>query len=522
MSAPDRSKAGTREIKQGMIQDVVTQILGYVAAAWRRRWYGLLVSWIVCLGGWYMVETIPDNYSASTRVYIDTQSLIRPLMRGLAADMDANMLAELELVRRTLLSRPNIREIMRMTDMDLQATSPAAQERLAAGLASQIQVETSSANNIFSISYSDADPRQALDVVQAVLDLFVESNLGANRADLQATQRFLEQQIAEQEQRLDERERVLAQFRVSNRGFLPGPDSYDVQLRAAEADRDRLERELEEARQVRETLNADLARLQESLRTGAQNGSPQTQRIAELQGYLDELLTRFTPEHPEVVMTQRLLSREQQRVGSGTNGSGELSSPMIEQVRSMINREEATIASHEQRIDALNSTMAELEALLIQSPQIMSEYTRLQRQVDTVRDNYESLVDRREQARFAEVIDTQTDAVEFRIVEPPVQPVAPSGPNRMLLRSAVLLIGLGAGGAFAVLLGMTSGTFSTVKRLEIIADRPVLGCVTRVRLPRDRRRQAVDLVGFAVLLLGLFGIFAGILMNFPHGPMTVS
>lgn len=409
-----------------------------------------------------------------------------------------------------------------MTDLDLQATSPAAQESLAAKLASRIEVETGQADNIFSISYTDSDPRQALEVVQAVLDLFVESNLGANRADLQATQRFLEQQIGEQEQWLDEREQRLTQFRVANRGFLPGPDNYDVQLRAARADRERLERELREAREARDTLNIDLARLQESLRSGAQTGSPQSQRIAELEAYLDELVTRYTPEHPEVVMTQRLLSRERQRLRGGVDGNGEISSPMIEQVRSMINREEATIASQQQRIDALSSTVAELEALLAQSPQVMSEYTRLQREVDTIRGNYQSLVERREQARFAEVIDTQTDAVEFRIVEPPVQPVAPSGPDRILLRSAVLLLGLGAGGAFAVLLGITSGTFSTVKRLEVIADRPVLGCVTRVRLPRDRRRQAVDLVGFAVLLLGLFGVFAGILMNFPNGPMTVS
>lgn len=505
-----------------MIQDVITQLLGYAAAAWRRRWYGLLIAWIVCLGGWYVVETIPDEYSASTRVYIDTQSLIRPLMRGLAADMDANMLAELELVRRTLISRPNIQEIMRMTGLDLQARSPAAQERIAAELAARISVETSQRDNIFSISYSDSNPRQAFQVAQAVLDLFVETNLGANREDLQATQRFLDQQIREEERRLDERERVLAEFRVANRGFLPGPNSYDVQLQAAEADLSRLEMELEAARQERDRLSIDLARLQESLESGVQSGSPQSQRVAELRSYLDELLMRYTPEHPEVVLTQRLLGREQQRLQGTPDGSGGVTTPMIEQVRSMLNRQETTIGSYEQRIDGLNSTIAELRALLEQTPNVMSEYTRLQRDAQTVRNNYQSLIDRREQARFAQVVDTETDAVEFRIVEPPIQPVNPSGPDRLLLRSAVLVLGLGAGGAFAVLLGITSGTFSTAKRLEMIADRPVLGCVTRVRMPRDRRRQAIDLAGFTVLLLGLFGVFAGMLMSFAHGPMTVS
>lgn len=505
-----------------MISDFIMQALGYTAAAWRRRWYGLLVAWVVCLTGWSVVEIIPDSYSASTRVYIDTQSLIRPLMRGIAADMDANMMAELELVRRTLLSRPNIREVMRKTNLDVQASNPIELENTAAELATRIVVESSERDNIFAISYRDSSPRQAYEVVDAVLDLFVESNLGANREDLQATQRFLQQQIRELEERLDEKERALVEFRVSNRGFLPGPDNYDVQLRAAATDLERLERELEEALQTRDTLNADLARLQQTLQAGGRAASPQAARVDELESHLNTLLLRYTPEHPEVVMTERLLARERSRLRQEVSGPGGSSSPMIEQVRSMLNRQEATITSFEQRIDSLNSTIAELTALLEQSPAVLADYTRLQRDVEIVRANYESLVDRREQARFAEVIDTETDAIEFRIVEPPIEPIAPSGPDRILMRSAVLLLGLGAGGAFAVLLGITSGTFSTAKRLEMITDRPVLGCITRVRMPPDRRRRTVEMLGFAVLLLGLFGIFAGILMNFANGPMTVS
>ena len=504
-----------------MISDFFMQAMGYAAAAWRRRWYGLLVAWVVCLGGWVAVEGIPDDYSASTRVYIDTQSLIRPLMRGIAADMDANMLAELDLVRRTLLSRPNIQEIMRTTDLNLQAESPAELEALGATLASRIRVASTPGDNIFSISYTDPNPNQAFRVVRAVLDLFVESNLGANREDLQATQRFLDQQIAEQETRLNTSERAVTEFRVANRGYLPGPDSYDVQLRAAQTDLVRLERELMEAEQMRDTLTSDLARLEETLDVPGLSASPQAARVAELESSLNELLLRYTEEHPQVIMTRRLLERERSRLTGGTGAAAATSSPMIEQVRSMMNRQDATIASYGQRIDGLNSAISELTAMMQQGPAILSEFTRLQRDLDVVRQNYNSLVERREQARFAEVIDTQTDAVEFRIVEPPFEPITPSGPNRFMLRTAVLVLGLGAGGAFAVLLGITSGTFSTAKRLEMLCDRPVLGCVTRVRLPRDRVIQAADLAGFAVLLLGLFGMFAGIIMTFADGPVTI-
>ncbi len=503
-----------------MFDDILQQVKGYVVAAWRRRWLGLIVAWLVCAAGWVLVERIPDTYSASTRIYINTQSMLEPLMRGIAADMSESVLSELALVRRSLTSRPTLERVMRMTDLDLDAQTPEQEEAIINSIRNRLSVNASR-DGMFSISFTDPDPAVAYNVVEAVRTVFVEANLGASREDLTSTMRFLDDQIRALAQQLAQRERALSEFDIQNRGFMPGGNSYEARLGAARTDLARLEQERTDAIAARDELNQDLARITESLGSAGAALSPRAARVAELEAYLAELQLRYTDRHPEVILTRRLLQREQAlRDGDAASGAAVESSPMIEQTRSMIGRQEAAIESYTQRIDSLSTRIAELEALVDQMPDVIAERRRLERELDLVRDNHNALVRRREQARFAAEVDTNTEAVEFRVIDPPTMPLAPSGPDRFLLRSGVLVGGLGAGAAFALLLGFLANTVATTQRLEQLAQRPVIGSVTRVRLPQEQRRRWVELAGFALILFGLFGAYAGIVSGMAAGPLS--
>jgi len=56
--------------------------LGHARSLWRRRWHATAVAWVFCLAGWAYVLTLPNSYEATTRIYVDTESMLRPLMRG--------------------------------------------------------------------------------------------------------------------------------------------------------------------------------------------------------------------------------------------------------------------------------------------------------------------------------------------------------------------------------------------------------------------------------------------------------
>ncbi len=108
--------------------DFLTELHELSAAVWRRRWHVMIVSWLVCAFGWAYVAKLPDMYISTARIYVDTQTLLGPLLKGIAVQSDLE--PEVAMMERTLLSRPNLAEVARATDLDLEVTTPEEIEKL--------------------------------------------------------------------------------------------------------------------------------------------------------------------------------------------------------------------------------------------------------------------------------------------------------------------------------------------------------------------------------------------------------
>src|SRR5690606_1732409 len=148
------------------MNELYRQLIVILHSMWQRRWYALATAWAVTLIGWGLVATIPDKYESSARVYVDTDTLLRPLMRGLAIDID--VMQQISFMQRTLLSRPNMEKVARMTDMDLTVTTDLGMDRLIRKLSDGIRI-SSQGGNLFRVSYEDENPQLARRVVQALL-----------------------------------------------------------------------------------------------------------------------------------------------------------------------------------------------------------------------------------------------------------------------------------------------------------------------------------------------------------------
>src|SRR5579863_9554469 len=125
-------------------------VMTYARALWRRRWYAAAVAWVICLAGWAFVIHLPNQYEAKARIYVDTESMLRPLLRGIAAD--SNILSQVDLMQRTLLSRPNLQKVSHMADLDLAAHTPADTEGVINDLRARTTV-SGEGRNLFTISY---------------------------------------------------------------------------------------------------------------------------------------------------------------------------------------------------------------------------------------------------------------------------------------------------------------------------------------------------------------------------------
>src|SRR5476651_2453204 len=114
------------------MHELAAQLLTHLKATWRYRWYAVIFAWLGAIGGWIYVHQMPNRYTASARVYVDTQSVLRPLLSGLAVQPNVDQIVTM--MSRTLISRPNLEKVIRMADMDIKLKTPEDREQMIAQL----------------------------------------------------------------------------------------------------------------------------------------------------------------------------------------------------------------------------------------------------------------------------------------------------------------------------------------------------------------------------------------------------
>src|SRR5579863_8017224 len=124
--------------------------------AWRRRWLLVATAWGVCLLGWVGVAAIPNSYESDARLYVDTDAVLTPLLKGLAVDQNTE--SQLEMMQRTLLSRPNLDKLIDVTPLNLAIDDREQRQEMVAKLGREIKV-TAEGPNLFTISYRNSEPQ---------------------------------------------------------------------------------------------------------------------------------------------------------------------------------------------------------------------------------------------------------------------------------------------------------------------------------------------------------------------------
>lgn len=513
------------------MDEIVRQALEILRGVWHRRWLGIAAAWLVGIVAAVVLFKIPDRYEASARVYVDTQSVLKPLMQGLA--VQPNIDQQLSILGRTLISRPNLEKLVRMTDLDLQASSPREREALLENLSRNIKIGSVGRENLFVLSYQDPQPEQAKKVVQSLLSIFVESSLGGTRQESDQARRFIQDQIKIYEKRLEEAENRVKQFKLKYMGLI-GPSGQDyftrmtalgeelnkarLELRAAEQSRDALKREL---------TGEDPVFLPEggggmSAPTGV---VPEIDaRIDALKKNLDELLRRYTEQHPDVIGTKRIieqLEEERRREIASRQKAGPSKSavasvdrnPVYQQLRVALAEAEANVAALRARAGSFEAEYQRLRASAQQLPLVEAEFTQLNRDYEVHKKNYEGLVARREAAALSSDMEAAGTS-EIRVIDPPRVSQNPVAPNRLAMLPLALLAALGAGVAASFLWSQIQPTFHDGRTLRTLAGRPLLGSVSLVPDQSLIARRRRNHVAFAGLLAGLVLCYGGVFTLF--------
>jgi polysaccharide chain length determinant protein (PEP-CTERM system associated) len=518
------------------MEDILKNLRAELRSAWRYRWQALGVAWVVCVIGWLAVYLTPDTYEARARFYLDTTSAIEPFVRELSVGADVNQ--QVALIRQVVLGRDAMLRVARETDLAIEATTPVQLEALLERLRTGITLTggTPSRQNPreiernFEITYRDMDRERAVQVVQIVLDSFIEDTLKLRSKGYQSAQDFLQRQVREQEKRLADAEQKLADFKRKNLGNLPteqGSYVQSIQLQMNELQNLRSQQRMLQSRRAQ--LTAQLAVEKQYVpsssvpntggSTQAAGGNELDSLILQTQARIEELLRVYTPKHPEVVALEENLAqlRAQRREELAKMGVTDMpergslvANPVYEQIRLQRNQVDVELAAVNGQIADRSARIQDMESKMETMPEVEAELAQLTRDYDVLRDRYAALLEQLETAKLSDAVG-ESDAVDFSIVNPPTALAAPVAPARLLLLLGVLALGLGAGGAVAFLMSRLNPVFDSLTTLEAVTGLPVLGAVSATWLERHRQQRRTEVVRVAAAAAALLIVFVGVL-----------
>ncbi|CAK0757238.1 Polysaccharide chain length determinant protein, PEP-CTERM locus subfamily [Azospirillaceae bacterium] len=513
------------------LEKITNEIRHLLTPYWRWRRGGLLVAWIAAILGWLVIFILPDRYEAMTRIYVETENLLTPLLRNIAVQADVQK--QLEVMQRTLLNRKNVVHVAHASDLDLKVVTEAEKEKLYEWLARQIKIKAEG-HNLFTVTYADANPRLARKVVETLLNIFLETNLGLNRSGMESARNFIENQISEYEQKLKSADERMAEYKSKHSDILAATGAnFAARYESVRQELFSTKAKYDDALVARAQLQASLAANPQFLDIDSapqvmiNNGNaqalmnPARARMQQLEAELTQLQSRYTARHPDVIAAKRSLEQAKRDVEQSTrqtasdkpqNGDGrrgQIPNPVHDQIKLKLIQVEGDIAQTQSRVDILAKELERLQGLGVIAPKIEAELSSLNRDYGVLKSKFEELLARRESARLSEAVEASDDKLHFRIVEPPQVPVRPSFPNRPLFNAGILIIALAMGGGFMVFLHQLDDTVTSSAQLGELFNLRVIGEVPSVH--KVNTAFAQEQRQFIRSLLLLFLVFVAVL-----------
>ncbi len=237
-------------------------------------------------------------------------------MSGLA--VQPNVEQQINILSRTLISRPNVEKLIRMADLDLAVKTKEEREALIVGVTKALEIREAGRDNIYTLAYKDTNAERAKRVVQSLVSIFVESGLGDKRKDSDTARKFIEEQIKTYEQKLEEAENRLKEFKLRNLNTMgSGGRDYFSKMGEVSEQLNQARLALREAENSRDALKRQLAGEDPVLLPENPSSSTlATVSVPELDGRieaqkknLDSLLQKYTDQHPDVIGTRKVIEQ---------------------------------------------------------------------------------------------------------------------------------------------------------------------------------------------------------------------
>lgn len=414
---------------------------------WLYRWFLVTVSVIcfVIIAG--VAVSLPKQYDAWSEVYVDKQAVMSAATSDVSLSGTATP-GSVMINPKVLLNDNKLQATLTNINPEAVNLSPMQMTNAVSNFRKSITISPMDEDGFIQFHVKDVDPVRAARVAQELTSQFIGMSLNRTQTDLNQTTRFLDGQIEMYKGLLADSQQQLANYRQAHPGLvLPGgiggpiPSNEDSVV----------------------TIAAPSVGAAATPASVAPRTFPEDQRIAQLEGQLAEMLTRYTDQHPDVVNTRRDLAiqlRSRAASASAAAAAAVLPAPTVT----------AAPVQRMTQVVRRGGGRAPIPA------DIIAEWGTLLGNDAVLRADYQNLLNKQQAARMSEAI--LGSGKRFEIVRPATVPLVSYMPPRSWLVAGALVMALIIGFVVTFLRAAVSGVLVSPRELEEEFDLPVAATVS--------------------------------------------
>jgi polysaccharide chain length determinant protein (PEP-CTERM system associated) len=460
----------------------------------RRYWWILPISAVLLtIVAWVAANVLPKRYTSQTLVLVEQPSVSSKYVDPVVSDDLNHRLATMQ---EQILSRSRLQPIVEKLNLYPEDRSRLHIDELVQRLREAVAikpVESMQGTGThqlpgFYITATFDTPQLAQQVCTEITSMFLAQN--ARQAEQQATRTtsFLGEQLAEAKTKLDQEDAKLAEFKRQHPGSLPEDNQTNLGVLMSTNSQQEANTQALSRAQQEKAFNESILQQEEAnwktRTTGGPNPDSADQQLALLQDQLTNLLSRYTPDHPDVIKTESQIAELKKRMAeppkqeaAKTPAQSTHEPPQIQLLRAKLKQDDLTIANLMREQAQIRSQTAQLQGRMQATPMVEQQYKEITRDHQTASDIYNELLKKSQNSSMAGALVHQQDSEQFRVYDPPNFPQSPSFPKKPYFLGGGAVGGLALGFGILFLLAMMDKTIHSEHDAELFLQLPVLTVV---------------------------------------------
>ena len=468
----------------------------------RRKWLILSIVILSVTASTIYAWFQPIIYRSTTVILVEQQKIPDAYVRSVVGG--GSVAERVSTITQQVLSRTSLRNVIDEFNLYENQIKATGYDDAIENIRKNVELETKGNHGrleSFSVSFTHNDPMTAMKVTAKLASQYIDENLKIREAFVEGAAAFLEQELEVAKNELDEKEKVLSEYKLKYLGELPG--QLDSNLRT-------LDRLQEEKNSVLESINNTGARLEfiqkaihdyellsdsisEStgvkplgLTPSAGPRDPLTIQLNQLEQELAKLSVEYTESYPDVVSLKAQIENIRTRIAERpvieerevAVGESQFSyDPYFQDLVATQEELKGQLGSLKRRHNQILKQMKGYQGRIERTPSREQEVLSLERDYANMRENYQRLHEKRLSSRISENLEKRQKAERFRILDPANLPTRPEGLTPFLIVIAGFAGGCGLGYGVAFALEFLKPTFRSSEDAEVSIGLPILATI---------------------------------------------